>query len=46
MLTFCNVDNIHGEKYVEGLLNTYFPLTKPISHVTVIPTSILPGVHT
>ena len=27
MLTFCNVDNIHGEKYVESLLNTYFPFT-------------------
>ena len=25
MLNFCNVDNIYEEKYVENMLNIYFP---------------------
>ena len=33
MLTFCNyVDNIDIEKYLQSMLNIYFPFTKPSSY--------------
>ena len=36
-LTFCNVNNIHVEKYAESMLNIYFPFKKPNSRITIMP---------
>ena len=31
------VDNIHLEKCVEGMLNIYFPFTKPSFQLSIVP---------
>ena len=36
ILTLCNFDGTHVEKYVESMLNIYYPFIKPSSSTTAM----------